>query len=54
MLPLQLLFQARSDQLGQRLMAAAQELDVLLHVEPAGLDRVNIRLTSYERNASKS
>ena len=48
-----MLFQTRSDQKDQRLLTAAQELDVLVHAEPANLDKTSIQLTTYERNARK-
>jgi hypothetical protein len=50
---IQVLFQAEAHQMDERLLSAAQELDVFLDADPTGLDRLNIRLTSYERNASK-
>ena len=50
-MPLQITFQATSGQLDQRLLTVAAELDVVFQYEPASLDSVTIRITSFEKNA---
>ncbi len=53
LLPMQLMVQISSDRLNSSLLTAAQEADVLFHVERSVLDTLTIRLTSYEWNAGK-
>lgn len=50
---MQLMAQIPSDRLNASLMAAAQEEDVLFHVERSVFEILTIRLTSYECNAGK-
>ena len=53
LLPMQLMTQIQSNRFNSSVFAAAQELDILFHVQQSLLDIVTIRLTSYEWNAGK-
>lgn len=50
---MQLMVQIPSNRFDRSVLAAAQEADVLFHVEHSVLNTLTIRLTSYEWNASK-
>ncbi len=51
---MQLMVQVSPDRVNPSLLAEAQEMDVLFHVERSAVDSLlTVRLTSYELNARK-
>lgn len=54
LLPLQLVLQVPSTQINaKKLMIAADQADILFHIEPSTPGFATVRLTSFEKNASK-
>lgn len=54
LLPLQLVLQVPSNQMNaKKLMIAADQADILFHIEPSTPGFATVRLTSFEKNASQ-